>query len=251
MTAIKIRLEIFDSGPRPGSLRAWAIDGRAADIRYRGNGSGAGIEWYVGTPADIPNHVYATFDDLLAAFKAGPELAQYITELGTFYADTFTISDYIKYDQDIYIDIRERTPIGSILAFGGSSAPTGFLICDGSSVSRTDFADLFTTIGVTYGSGNGTTTFTLPDLRQRFPLGKSGSGTGNTLGGVGGNIDHTHHVDPAAVNSGTPSTVQNNVTLLALGSAAASAHTHSVDIPDTVSGSANPPFQTVNYIIRT
>jgi microcystin-dependent protein len=57
---------------------------------------------------------------------------------------------------------------GTIVAFGGSAAPSGWLLCDGSAVSRTDFADLFTTIGTRWGIGDGTTTFNVPDLRGRL-----------------------------------------------------------------------------------
>jgi microcystin-dependent protein len=70
-------------------------------------------------------------------------------------------------------------------------APSGYLICDGSSVLRATYAALFAVIGTTYGSADGTH-FNLPDLRQRFPLGKAAGGTGNTLAATGGNIDHTH-----------------------------------------------------------
>lgn len=81
---------------------------------------------------------------------------------------------------------------GSVQMFAGSSAPAGWLLCDGSAVSRTTYSALFAAIGTTYGTGNGSTTFNLPDLRQRFALGKAASGTGSTLGGTGGAIDHTH-----------------------------------------------------------
>src|SRR4051812_40968050 len=63
---------------------------------------------------------------------------------------------------------------GTIVAFGGSVAPSGWVLCDGSTVSRTDFADLFTTIGTRFGIGDGTTTFNVPDLRGRFSHGGSG-----------------------------------------------------------------------------
>jgi microcystin-dependent protein len=85
-------------------------------------------------------------------------------------------------------------PLGAVMPFAGSSAPTGYLICDGSQVSRLTYKSLFEVIGTTYGTGDGSTTFHLPDLRQRFPLGKAASGTGNTLGATGGAIDHTHSV---------------------------------------------------------
>ena len=57
------------------------------------------------------------------------------------------------------------SPIGGIQPYAGSSSPTGWLVCDGSAVSRSIYADLFTLIGSTYGAGNGSTTFNLPDLQ--------------------------------------------------------------------------------------
>jgi len=60
---------------------------------------------------------------------------------------------------------------GVILPYGGASAPTGFLLCDGSAVSRTTYATLFGVISTTYGAGDGSTTFNVPDLRSSFPLG--------------------------------------------------------------------------------
>lgn len=64
---------------------------------------------------------------------------------------------------------------GSIVMYGSSTPPTGFLNCDGSAVSRTTYDDLFAVIGTTYGSGNGSTTFNLPNLSGRFPLGYASS----------------------------------------------------------------------------
>lgn len=85
-----------------------------------------------------------------------------------------------------------EVPVGAILPYGGSSAPTDYLLCDGSAVSRTTYADLFGIIGTTFGPGNGSTTFNVPDLRGRYPFGVSTSGTGNTLGATFGTIDHVH-----------------------------------------------------------
>lgn len=76
-------------------------------------------------------------------------------------------------------------PSGVILPFGGSSAPTGFLMCDGSAVSRTTYADLFDVIGTTYGSGDGSTTFNLPNLSSGVLPSSSTVdvvGNGNALG---------------------------------------------------------------------
>jgi microcystin-dependent protein len=62
-------------------------------------------------------------------------------------------------------------PSGMIMSFAGSAAPTGWLKANGASVSRSTYAALFTAIGTTYGAGNGSTTFTLPDLRGEFVRG--------------------------------------------------------------------------------
>lgn len=67
-------------------------------------------------------------------------------------------------------------PIGVMMAYGGISAPSGWLVCDGSAVSRSTYANLFTAIGTTYGVGNGSTTFNLPNKSGRTSVG-SGSYT--------------------------------------------------------------------------
>ena len=96
-------------------------------------------------------------------------------------------------------------PAGVVLPFAGSTAPTGWLLCFGQAVSRTTFASLFAALGTTYGAGDGSTTFAVPDLRGRIPGGKDnmggtqalrltsgGSGVdGTTIGAVGGAQTHT------------------------------------------------------------
>lgn len=71
--------------------------------------------------------------------------------------------------------IHYAMPSGAVVPYAGAAAPTGFLLCDGSSLLRATYADLFTAIGTTYGSADGTH-FTLPDLRSRVPVG-AGTGT--------------------------------------------------------------------------
>lgn len=62
-------------------------------------------------------------------------------------------------------------PVGAIMPYGGTVPPDGWFLCDGSEVSREVFGDLFAVIGETYGFGDGSTTFNLPDLRGRVPVG--------------------------------------------------------------------------------
>lgn len=62
-------------------------------------------------------------------------------------------------------------PVGAIFPFGGTDIPISFLLCDGSAVSRTDYAELFAVIGINFGEGDGETTFGIPDLRECVPVG--------------------------------------------------------------------------------
>ena len=64
-----------------------------------------------------------------------------------------------------------RNPAGTIIATGSLTPPNGYLYCDGSAISRSDYSELFSAIGTTYGTGNGTTTFNIPDLRGIFARG--------------------------------------------------------------------------------
>ena len=78
------------------------------------------------------------------------------------------------------------TPVGVLFPYAGSSAPTGFLLCDGSAVSRTTFSSLFNIIGVTFGAGDGSTTFNVPNMNGRVPM-----GTGTYTDSVSGSITRT------------------------------------------------------------
>jgi microcystin-dependent protein len=78
-------------------------------------------------------------------------------------------------------------PTGAIIDFGGTSAPSGFLVCNGAAVSRTTYANLFAIIGVLWGSGDGSTTFNLPNLVDHVTAGAGGSLLSpNTVGTSGG-----------------------------------------------------------------
>lgn len=80
----------------------------------------------------------------------------------------------------------QSTYPGEIKMYGGASAPDGWLLCDGSAISRTTYAGLFAVIGTSFGIGNGSTTFNVPDLRGRVPCGVGtgiGGGASDTDGG--------------------------------------------------------------------
>jgi microcystin-dependent protein len=84
-----------------------------------------------------------------------------------------------------YVDGLTGAPAGIIMAFAGATAPTGFLSCNGATVSRTTYADLFAAIGTTWGAGDGSTTFRIPDLRGTFLRGSGTNATGSSSGAVG------------------------------------------------------------------
>lgn len=77
-----------------------------------------------------------------------------------------------------FLIVNDSVPVGSIQAYGGMSAPTNWLICDGSAVSRTDYKELFQAIGISFGEGDGVATFNLPDFRGRV---LTGAGSLNSI----------------------------------------------------------------------
>ena len=97
-----------------------------------------------------------------------------------------------------------QVPAGIVSAFAGVTAPAGWLMCYGQAVSRTEYSALFTALSTTYGSGDGSTTFNIPDMRGRAIAGVDNMGgtaasrltstvltASNTLGATGGTQTHT------------------------------------------------------------
>ena len=128
--------------------------------------------------------------------------------------------------------ITKRSDVGTIKPWGKATAPVGYLLCDGTAVSRTDYADLFGIISTTYGSGNGSTTFNVPNLQGKMVQGYDGS-TYN-LGATSG----ANTVTVAVTNNQAgSSTVTNNQSVTVTGSidntslttAQLAAHTHSIN----------------------
>lgn len=95
-------------------------------------------------------------------------------------------------DETGTVALTSLVPAGCIMQYGASSAPSGWLLCDGSAVSRSTYATLFAIISTTYGSGDGSTTFNLPNLKGRVPVGRDAADTSfDVLGETGGAKTHT------------------------------------------------------------
>lgn len=184
------------------------------------------------------------------------------------------------------------TPAGVVSQYAGATAPAGYLLCQGQAVSRTTYADLFAVIGTTYGPGDGSTTFNLPNLQGRVPVGLNAAQTqfdtrGETAGEITHTITtaempaHTHAVDPPSTTTSTNGShdhdyrdyyhntgqsdnaddrnIAINTTTYATRTTTADGdHTHTLDIPSFISGSAGSgtamnvlqPYIVLNYIIK-
>ena len=172
--------------------------------------------------------------------------------------------------------IHGVTPVGAVVAYTGSSAPTGWLLCDGSTVSRTTYSGLFAVTSTTYGVGDGSSTFALPDLRGRAPFGvdamNNSVGTGggaasrltgaSTLGAVSGTETQTLSTRqmPSHVHTLMTHPTDNNHNAQAGGRPEGSDQTRagSIYTGDSVQSTGGghphqnmPPYLVLNYIIKT
>lgn len=146
------------------------------------------------------------------------------------------------------VSIYSDAPIGTIIAFAGATPPSDYLLCDGTAISRTTYADLFAVIGTTYGNGDGSTTFNLPNIKGRVLVGQDTSQTEfDTLGETGGSKYLQEHTHKFGINAsfGTP----NNVSGGYMGGTSG--------YIDNVIGTAGTgdsgnlqPYVVVNYIIK-
>lgn len=160
-----------------------------------------------------------------------------------------------------YVDAA--MPAGSVQTFAGAAAPAGWLLCDGSSQLRATYPALFTAIGTTYGSVDGTH-FTLPDMRGRVPFGVDAT---HALASTGGTLTHQHPLSDAGqgqlvigvaaspaihvrrVSTGSWTSSQAG---LAGGGTESAAQANGIGLMGTTdAGSSLQPYLALNYIIKT
>lgn len=149
---------------------------------------------------EIGDKYYNTTDKVIyTASESGWEEVGEKPIHGVFYIvleDTMTYYYDIKNDNLISVGggaSGGSEPVGSIKLWAGTNAPKNYLICEGQAISRSIYADLFNIIGETYGAGDGSTTFNIPDYRGLVPVGlKVNEEYFNELGKTGGTIKHKH-----------------------------------------------------------
>lgn len=187
--------------------------------------------------------------------------------LGTTYATDIDAGFGAVVDQTIAaLDLV--IPAGTILATGRTTAPTGYLMCQGALVSRTTYAALFAAIGTVYGNGDGSTTFGLPDLRGRAPVGSDAThnqlSANSALGNTGGaeTVTLTASQIPAHAHELRQQTGIGGG--IAIGVSGASGRvsqgggdpiTNGTPFTENAGGGGAhtnlPPYQIVNFMIRT
>lgn len=151
-------------------------------------------------------------------------------------------------------DHHTADPAGSITMYGASSAPTGYLLCDGAAVSRSTYAGLFGAISTAYGVGDGSSTFNVPDMRSRLPVGEgSGSGlTARALGATGGAETHALVSGELAAHVHTISRSDNTgYTGPFRGGGAHTAYENTGSVGSGTAHENMSPFLGVNFIIKT
>lgn len=171
-------------------------------------------------------------------------------KLVMFLCDRYTPT----YEQKKFLD----GVTGMVIPFAGSSAPTGFLLCDGSAVSRTTYVNLFTLIGTTYGVGDGSTTFNVPNLKGKVIVGYNSAETEfDAMGETGGAKTHTlTEAEIPAHDHG----LWGNVTISGIdedvsGWSSASASRFNRDVTQEAGGGGAhnnlQPYLVMQYIIKT
>lgn len=223
---------------------------------------GTGVATFLGTPSSA-NLAAAVTDETgtgSLVFAASPTLS------GTPLAPTAAVGTNTTQIATTAF-VQAAGLVGEIKMWGTASAPTGYLLCDGSSVSTTTYAALFAVIGYTFG-GSGAS-FTLPDYRGRMPIGVSGSYALASTGGSANAVVVSHTHTATVTDPGHSHTINTNLAKTDLvggggnliytrqpGTDTTATATTGITVANSTEGvsgtNANlPPYLAINFIIKT
>lgn len=196
ITTPKLGLVVWNDTTDPYSHEELAENWAKVDQHDHTDGKGAKI----GTAA--------IEDSAVTAAKLAPGAIPSLTvddgsitsaKLGTDSVTTAKIANGAVTDAKLAVGLL-TVPTGSLFPYAGSSAPSGYFLCNGTAISRTTYSTLFGVLGVSYGAGDGSTTFNLPDLRGRVPVGL----------GTHGDVDARSDNEGLGVGSRTPNHTHSN-----------------------------------------
>lgn len=124
--------------------------------------------------------------------------------------------------------------VGIVVPYAGSTAPTGWLFCYGQAISRSTYSTLFSVIGTTYGAGNGSSTFNIPDMREVTPVGKADMGgsskrlLNNTFGNTANNLGTISGTDTVTLTEAQIPVHRHLVSIPSFNSGGAGGHNHNI-----------------------
>lgn len=207
------------------------------------------------SPWAAPNYSSLTGSDAIALQQTFQSLSNYLEKIN----NSVTIANTTAAASAS----AAVTPTGTVVAFAGSAAPTGWLLCFGQNVSRVTYATLFATLGTQYGSGDGSTTFGLPDMRGRVAAGRDNMGgtaasrltnatsgiQGDLLGAGGGNENlhgHNHTQNSHVHRQGNHA--HNGTALTGTTTFAAAGHTHTGGGLLASVGATNGDINRIGYV---
>ena len=167
-----------------------------------------------------------------------------------------------KYDYDgANLTGIQGLATGTIVPWTDTSLPSGFLECNGAAVSRSTYAALFAVVSTTYGSGNGSTTFNLPDLKDNLAVGRSNSkalassGGANTVqatGNIGGSTAAHTLTTPEIASHSHPGSISPSNQKTMPGAGGGGTHSHNMSATFTGdSTSVLQPYVAMIYVIKT
>jgi microcystin-dependent protein len=151
-----------------------------------------------------------------------------------------TTTEFEGYNGSAWGGLASGVPVGTILAHAANTPPTGFLECNGSNISRSTYATLFSTISTTFGVGDGSSTFALPDLRGQFIRGWANTGSTDASRVFGStqtdqNKNHTHTTDSTSLTGGIRKISEG----FGAGGSATGVFTKTADGNNTITGSSS------------